>query len=305
MIQSFKIVNSIGESLFLDIRKPEESGFLVSSVTGLNPPKAEISSSDVNFFDGNIFGNTRVGARNIVMLIIFYDNNNEKLSIEELRHKSYRYFPVKGDINFYVTTEKGTYSIKGKVEANEITIFTKQEGAQISILCPDPYFEKESDNINTVVSTIVSNFSFPFSCEYTGQRIEGYEKFEGPFVMIPSSENGQILSTSMTYSYADILISKYMMSTEYDEENQYYYINISIDDSYNDGGSLDKGDVILTHYEGPTEFIPKSHEQYIYLEDKYTENDISLAPVPFERVQNTTEGTMENYTVVIGGNGNG
>lgn len=304
MIHSVKIVNNIGESIYLDIKKPEETGFLVSGITGLNPPKADISQSNVNFFDGTVVGNVRVGPRNIVMVIVFYEDNNEKLTIEDLRYKCYRYFPVKGNITFYVTNDNGTYKIKGTVEANEVTIFTKQEGAQISILCPDPYFSKESSDVDTIVSTIVPNFHFPCSFEFTGQRMEGYEKFEGPFVMVPSSSE-QILSTAMTYSYGDILIAKYSMDTLYDEEGEYYYAEIKADDSYDDQTPPDKDDVKLTHYIGPATFTPASSEQYVALEDKYTENDITLNPIPYERVRNTTEGTLENYTIIIGGNGNG
>lgn len=161
MIQSFKIVNYLGESLFLDIRRPEDTGLLVASVTGITPPKAEISTSQYALFDGSIVGNTRVEQRNIVMSIIFYMDNNERLSIEELRHRCYRYFPLRKELTFYVTNESGTYYIKGYVETNEINIFSKQEAAQISIICPDPHFKKEGSEKRPYVSTIEPTFQFP------------------------------------------------------------------------------------------------------------------------------------------------
>lgn len=161
MIQSFKIVNYLGESLFLDIRRPEDTGLLVASVTGITPPKAEISTSQYALFDGSIIGNTRVEQRNIVMNIIFYMDNTERLSIEELRHRCYRYFPLRKELTFYATNESGTYYIKGYVETNEINIFSKQEAAQISIICPDPHFKKEGSEKYPYISIIEPTFQFP------------------------------------------------------------------------------------------------------------------------------------------------
>ena len=177
MIQSFKIVNYLGESLFLDIRKPEDTGFLVASVTGLNYPKTEIASQNYATYDGAKFGNLHIGTRNIVMSIILYQDNKEKLDIETLRWRLQRYFLPKTELTFYATNEHGTFRIKGIVESNEINIFTKQEGAQISILCADPYFTKDENEHVINVSMVDPLFCFPFSIEMTdSQELPAYSK---------------------------------------------------------------------------------------------------------------------------------
>lgn len=158
MIQSFTIVNYLDEILYLDIRRPEDTGFLVNSVTGLNYPKTDISSQTYSTYDGSHFGGFHVDQRNIVMNIIFYEDNKEKLSIEDLRWKLMRYFLPKTELKFYATNEHGTFLIKGYIESCEINIFTKQEGAQISILCPDPHFILSTFNIDST-STKNDNIS--------------------------------------------------------------------------------------------------------------------------------------------------
>ena len=165
MIKSFAVVNHLGESLYMDIRRPEETGFLINSVTGLTPPKAEIASEPYAAYDGSVVGNTRIESRNIVISIMFYENNDEKLTIEELRHKCYRYFPLKKVVTFYAENDSGIYWTSGYVESNEPNVFSQKESAQISIVCPDPYFIKGTSENIAYISSIVPVFHFPFSSE--------------------------------------------------------------------------------------------------------------------------------------------
>jgi len=177
MIQSFKIENYLGESLFLDIRKPEDTGFLITSVTGLNLPKIDIASQNYSTYDGSHFGNKHVNMRNIVMNITYYLDNKDKTDIESLRWKLYRYFLPKTELTFYATNEHGTFRINGYVESNEINIFSKEEGSQISILCEDPNFTKDEDERVITVGTIDPLFHFPFSIEMDeNEPLPAYEK---------------------------------------------------------------------------------------------------------------------------------
>lgn len=167
MIQSFQITNYLGEELYLDIRKPEDTGFLITSVTGLNYPETEFAQQNYSNYDGAHFGNSHVSVRNIVMNILFYQWNKENLSIEDLRWKLQRYFLPKSDLTFFATNEHGTFRINGYVETCEINIFTKREMAEISILCPDPYFIKESTDNNVRIGLVEEMFHFPVSIEGT------------------------------------------------------------------------------------------------------------------------------------------
>ena len=170
MIRSFRIINDTGKSLDIDIRKPEETGFLVSSVIGLTFPSADISVAEYPAFDGAIFGNNRIPQRNIVMQLIFYINNIEGATIEQLRLKCDKYFPTKEYITFCVENDSGFYKINGYVESNNANIFSDKEGASISIICDDPYFIKEDDYVLEYVSKNVPGFSFPCSFEYDEEQ---------------------------------------------------------------------------------------------------------------------------------------
>ena len=53
----------------------------------------------------------------------------------------------------------------GWVESNEPTIFSREEGCQISVICPDPYFYSLSKD-STIFSGIEPALEFPFSNEF-------------------------------------------------------------------------------------------------------------------------------------------
>ena len=300
MIKSFKIVNNLNQTLELDINKPEDSGFLISSVTGLTYLQAEISTADIALFDGSILGNRRVGKRNIVMNIVFYEDNRQKLSIEELRHKCYKFFPIKQKVRFYVTNDSGTYWIDGYIEANEINIFTKQEGAQISILCPDPYFVKTEADISQLVSKIEPNFSFPCSFEFEGEPVPGYpNKYEGPFLIIPEGFE-KVIETKDGYSYGDIVVARYIAERE-ENETGGDTVTIKGDDTVEEiiPTEPEQG-VEWNKYEGPTTITPIDSNITLPTGLTYIDDDITIKEIPIEKFFVSKDGHLDNYIIRFG-----
>ena len=161
MIKSIAITNHVNESYKITLTRPDLSGFLISRIDGLGPPKAEIGMIDLATNDGGRYNSAKVTPRNITMDIIFHDNE-AGLSIEELRQKSYKYFPIKKQIRFMIETDERVCETYGYVESNEPVIFGGRAGTSISIICPDPYFYSVN-NQNTVFSGTQSLFEFPFS----------------------------------------------------------------------------------------------------------------------------------------------
>lgn len=45
MIKSITVTNYLGDSIKLELARPEESGFVVKSVTGLGPGSANINTT--------------------------------------------------------------------------------------------------------------------------------------------------------------------------------------------------------------------------------------------------------------------
>jgi len=166
MIKYFTVTNYLGDSIKLELGRPEKSGFLIKSVSGLGPSKANINTTEVSTNDGSLFNSARLNQRNIVFEFIFVETINGE-SIEDVRQKSYKYFPLKKNLDLLIETDNRIAKITGYVESNEPNIFSYQEGTQISIICPDPYFYSAGPDGNntTVFYGVESVFEFPFSNE--------------------------------------------------------------------------------------------------------------------------------------------
>lgn len=160
MIQSITVTNPKGESLELELTRPEQSGLMVLNVEGLGPPKADVIKSDFSTVDGGRVHSVRVPERNVVITLgmMFAP------TIEDARQKTYRYFPLKKAVTLRVKTSNRDAVISGIVESNEPDIFSSAEETQISIVCVDPYFY-ELGGESIAFNGVVPDFYFPFSNE--------------------------------------------------------------------------------------------------------------------------------------------
>lgn len=158
MIRSVTVTNYLGKSITLELGRPEESGFIVKNITGLGPDKATVNITEYTSEDGGIFNSARKSSKNIVMELEFM---SYKETIEDVRQKSYEYFPLKREVNLKILTDNHELEIDGIVESNEPDIFSKNEGCQISIICPNPYF-REIYKQETFSSGDKEMFEFPF-----------------------------------------------------------------------------------------------------------------------------------------------
>lgn len=166
MIYSIVVTNYLGDRIKLELGKPDVSGFLIKSITGLGPAKANVNTTEVSTNDGSLFNSARLSQRNIVLDMVFI-NTVYGESIEDLRQKSYKYFPLKKSVELTIETDNRYVKTTGYVESNEPNIFSSQEGTQISIICPDPYFYSAGEDGNNVSNfySIDPMFEFPFSNE--------------------------------------------------------------------------------------------------------------------------------------------
>lgn len=163
MIRAITVTNYLGDSIKLDLARPEQSGFVITSVTGLGSGKANINMTEVATNDGGLFNSSRLPSRNIVISLKYLWRD----SIEDVRQLSYKYFPIKKKLTLLIETDNRQAEIDGYTETNEPTIFSKDEGSDISIVCPNPFFYSAGkDGINTTIFYGVEPlFEFPFSNE--------------------------------------------------------------------------------------------------------------------------------------------
>lgn len=154
------VKNSTGDILVLS----NSDKYTVYNVEGLNPAKATISKSINTTQDGSVINFTTVESRNIVIYMTIEGD------IESNRINLYKYFTPKKSVTIYFKNDTRNVYIEGVVELIECDLFSNKQTAQISIICPKPYFKDVNDFI-TSFSDISKLFEFPFSIPESGVEL--------------------------------------------------------------------------------------------------------------------------------------
>lgn len=160
MIYTIIATNAKGDSVELDLANPWAGGIAVTGASGLGPAEGTINTVNFATSDGALFNSSRIKSRDIELNLKFLGSD-----IEEVRHRLLRYFRVKHPITLdFITDYRHTY-ITGHVEKNEIDIFSNSEGADITIVCPNPFFRlrdpvKGKNSVRFTTSTPSFEFEF-------------------------------------------------------------------------------------------------------------------------------------------------
>lgn len=162
MINTLTVINYLGEQLTIKLANPFDVGMAITEITGLGPGSADIITTDNATMDGAVYNSSRLSYRNIVITIKLLGTDTNGQSIEATRHNVYKYFPIKKPLWLIFESDKRNAMIQGYVESNEPEIFSNWETTQISIICPNRYFESLTGTI-TNFSGIEPNFQFPTS----------------------------------------------------------------------------------------------------------------------------------------------
>lgn len=135
----YKLVveNTKGERLDLtadkDLVLGEEDGFYGFT--------NNVSINQVANKDGGLYADSYTNVRNIQLP--FYLQNEPELQ----RFKLYKYFPRKGQIKLWYTTKQRKVFINGYVEDVTINVHTNPVEALVIIVCPDPYFKTQDEEL--------------------------------------------------------------------------------------------------------------------------------------------------------------
>lgn len=123
--------------------------FSVINVDGLNPVSTTINTS-ANSGDGSVFNSAFLQPRNIVITVVFNGD------IEDTRKAFYSIFPLKSQIALRVKNKNYDVAIRGYVEAVDIALFSQRQQAQVSVVCPNPFFTNWASTTSraTVVSGV-------------------------------------------------------------------------------------------------------------------------------------------------------
>lgn len=159
MIKTVTVTNYLGESLTLELSNPFDIGINVRSIEGIGPPKGNVNYTEIASGDGGQFNSARASIRNITMQLGLMPVP----TVEESRHRVYKYFPLDQQVTLRFETDKRLCEITGWVEECEPDIFSDDETIDVSIVCPDPYFYSVDSQLGTVnFSGVVDEFEFPF-----------------------------------------------------------------------------------------------------------------------------------------------
>lgn len=148
---TLKVRNQYGEVLELT----HNEGYVITDITGIDPPDAVINTTRNAGADGSMFNGAYVDNRQIVITMAINS------PAEDNRIKLYKYFKMKNSIRlFYKNSTRDVY-IDGYVQHINIQYFDKKQIVQITVFCPNPFFNDVSDNM-VEFNAIDSLFEFPF-----------------------------------------------------------------------------------------------------------------------------------------------
>lgn len=163
MLKYIEIINKSNEKIHIPFALDYDCGFFVTKMTGVGPVKPSISTTPLSGRPGVIINGIDFQSRNIVISLQFLG-----IDIEAIRKHCYRIMSVGEYVTFIVKTDKGLYKTTGIVESNDPSIFSSNEGADISIICADPYFIDMSDDNAIKYITMGDTeprFEFPFELQ--------------------------------------------------------------------------------------------------------------------------------------------
>lgn len=156
MLYTAKIENKNGEVIELT---QDENNWQVVSITGLNPPPAQVNLTPIAGLDGSVFNSAKLDTRELVILMRINGD------AEENRLTLYRFSRTKEPCRFYYKSSRRDVFIDGYIQTAEANLFEQGQVLQISVICPQPYF-RSMDEIIEDISSTAALFVFPFSIDY-------------------------------------------------------------------------------------------------------------------------------------------
>ena len=144
MIEKFKVVNEYGYERTFLLAGAESDILPVTNIDGLGPVAGSGSTTDYASMNGAIINGVSVSSRNIVITCYLADPDTS-------RKEMYRVFPTGSEVTIYFYKNDNEFYTTGVVESLSVDYFGDMEGAQVSVLCGDPYFYDVSSltNLNT------------------------------------------------------------------------------------------------------------------------------------------------------------
>lgn len=153
---TFTVENQYGQVLELT----HNDAYAVKSILGLDPPDGIINTVRNAGQDGSVFNSAYMDERVItITLAINYPAEINRINL-------YKYFKIKYPVKIRYKNGSRNVWIIGYTQSVQIAFFDKKETAQITVRCPDPYFNDANTTMQEM-SNVLALFEFPFDIEET------------------------------------------------------------------------------------------------------------------------------------------
>ena len=157
MFLSAKVQNAEGELLDL-MTRDSLAKFVCSGIQGLNQPPATLNMNHIVGMDGARHNSGYLNTRNLVVTFMLRGDQ------EESRQELYRYFRTNDLCRFFFQNRNRNVFLDGYVETVECDMFQRQEEAQVSIICPDPFLKDVEETVVELQNSR-GEFTFPFAID--------------------------------------------------------------------------------------------------------------------------------------------
>lgn len=193
---SLMIKGEYGESLSF----PDTRRYVLTDVSGLDPPVAELSFTQISGVDGSSFSSGQVGNRNIVLTMTVLP------PLEQNRIFLNRIFTLKSKVKICYESESLDVYTYGYVESLSCNAFELGQQATVSVICGNPYFLAQS------TSGITFSAIKKKAYVNAGQASTGFEvriKIADCDVLMPAVTNettGELIRISDTFKSGDEIV---------------------------------------------------------------------------------------------------
>lgn len=231
MIKAIQVINYKNEKLRIDLFSSSDSGMNIRNITGLGPVKANIITTPIITGDGDIYNSGRADKRNVVITIGFVITREIGLkSIEDVRQKTYKYFPLYSLVKLIIETDNRTLYTYGYVESNEPNIWSNDETTTISLICPDSYLVSEEEK-NVSIDQLKKVFKFPFEVletdlESINMMEDGHEESK---IIVNESNNNNLHNGNLQFGLYEYDTLYYGLTNDqilYSDLNELTYAKI-------------------------------------------------------------------------------
>lgn len=129
--------------------------------TGFTSPSAEIFRSKSPNKKGSKYNGSTLNERYITLVIKILGD------VEVNRNKLYAWIDSEQYVKINYQNKLKNVYCEGYIEESDIPMFDDNETITVNLVCPDPYW-KDLESIYTDISTLVSEFTFPFAIDKEG-----------------------------------------------------------------------------------------------------------------------------------------